>query len=102
LQGAFESLDGRLHRGLVTLPMPILQAHATFQPHARPGMQVEPCDRSKAARAAAIVLARLGNTGGGKLILESRICAAPFCQVGAKPLRCLLPAHEAVACALYH
>jgi uncharacterized protein involved in propanediol utilization len=73
LQGAFESLDGRLHRGLVTLPMPILQAHATFQPHARPGMQVEPCDRSKAARAAAIVLARLGNTGGGKLILESRI-----------------------------
>lgn len=73
LQGVFESSDGRLHRGLVTLPMPALKAHATFWPHARSGMQVEPRDRIKASRAASIVLVRLGSTGGGKLILESVI-----------------------------
>lgn len=74
LQGVFEGADGRLHRGLVTLPLPSLQARATFWPRGQGSIATRPAGRSKAARAAELALAHLGLAGqGGELTLESEI-----------------------------
>jgi len=74
LQGVFEGADGRLHRGLVTLPLPSLRARATFWPRRLGAIATRPARRSKAARAAALALAHLGFSGhGGELTLESEI-----------------------------
>lgn len=56
LQGVFEGADGRLHRGLVTLPLPSLRARATFWPRGGGGIATRPAGRSKAARAAELAL----------------------------------------------
>lgn len=74
LQGVFEGDDGRLHRGLVTLPLASLKAVATFWPRQHPGIQTRPTSRTKAARAAELTLEHLGATGGGgDLTIESVI-----------------------------
>jgi len=74
LQGVFEGGDGRLHRGLVTLPLPSLRARATFWPRGPGAIATRPSGRSKAARAAELALAHLGFAGhGGELTLESQI-----------------------------
>lgn len=74
LQGVFEGDDGRLHRGLVTLPMGQLNAIATFWPRQHPGIETRPPGRSKAARAAELTLQHLGvASGGGDLTIDSKI-----------------------------
>ncbi len=75
LQGVFEGDDGRLHRGLITLPLPALQATATFWPgRARRSIRTRPAGRTKAQRAVALTLKYLGYAGtGGDLTIESAI-----------------------------
>lgn len=74
LQGTFEGHDGRLTRGLITLPLPTLRASATFVPSTAATVQVRPPDKSKARRAAKLALRELGwSHAGGTLVLESSI-----------------------------
>jgi uncharacterized protein involved in propanediol utilization len=74
LQGVFEGADERLHRGLITVPLPSRQAVATFWPRPGPGIRTRPAGRSKAKRAARLALAHLGHPhAGGDLTIESAI-----------------------------
>jgi uncharacterized protein involved in propanediol utilization len=74
LQGVFEGEDGRLHRGLVTLPLVGCQAVATFWPREEGRIRTRPAKRSKAARAAAMTIEHLGLAGtGGDLTIDSAI-----------------------------
>lgn len=74
LQGVFEGEDGRLHRGLVTLPLASQQALATFWPRDEGGIRVRPASKLKAARATALTLEHLGFKGkNGDLTIESVI-----------------------------
>lgn len=74
LQGVFEQEEGRLHRGLITLPHPSLQAVATFWPRRTGEIRTRPAQRSKAARAVALTLQHLGlPNAGGDLTIESQI-----------------------------
>jgi uncharacterized protein involved in propanediol utilization len=74
LQGVFEGQDGRLHRGLLTLPLPSQRSHATIWPCREAGIRTRPANRTKAARAVAFTLEHLGIAdGGGDLTLESTI-----------------------------
>jgi len=77
LQGVFVT-DGRLRRGLVTLPCPLYSTRATFLPTDDAGTTVRPAWRSKARRAADLTLARLGHpVPGGLLDITSDI---PLCR----------------------
>jgi uncharacterized protein involved in propanediol utilization len=74
LQGVFDEGDGRLHRGLITLPCPLFGCIATFWP--RPGSDIatRPPGRDKARRAVRLTLQRLRLSGiGGELSLESTV-----------------------------
>jgi uncharacterized protein involved in propanediol utilization len=74
LQGAFEDADGRLRRGLVTLPLRSRHSFALFVPGSQDGVEVSPPDRLKAARAAALALKHLKvGTPGGRLLVRSNI-----------------------------
>jgi len=74
LQGVFEGDDGRLHRGLITLPLAAQQSMVTFWPGDQGDIRTRPVDRRKAARAAALTLEHLGfANAGGDLTLESDI-----------------------------
>lgn len=74
LQGVFEGEDGRLLRGLVTLPLDRQQSLATFWPRDQGEIRARPPDRKKAARAAALTLAHLGfSRMAGDLTIESDI-----------------------------
>jgi uncharacterized protein involved in propanediol utilization len=74
LQGVFEGEDGRLHRGLATLPLASQQALATFWPRDKGGIRVRPASKIKAARATALTLEHLGFKGkNGDLTIESAI-----------------------------
>lgn len=75
LQGVFEDERGRLHRGLITLPLPTLSTTATLWPRAQArGIRTRPAGRVKAARAAALTLGHLGYRDvGGDLTLEGAI-----------------------------
>lgn len=74
LQGVFEGENGRLHRGLVTLPLDRKQSLATFWPRDHGEIRARPPDRKKAARAAALTLAHLGfSRMAGDLTIESDI-----------------------------
>ena len=75
LQGVFEGSDARLHRGLITVPMPTRQAVATFWPRTGTAIRTRPAGLSKALRAAELTLARLGLAhAGGDLTIQSAIC----------------------------
>src|SRR2546430_3886410 len=67
LQGVFVD-GGRLRRGLVTLPCPLYSTRATFVPTDTEGVTVPPAWRTKAARAAALTLERLGWPGPGGIL----------------------------------
>jgi uncharacterized protein involved in propanediol utilization len=74
LQGVFPDDDGRLHRGLLTLPLAGKQSHVTFWPDAGPGIRTRPEGRTKAARAARHALDALGHPDAeGCLTIESTI-----------------------------
>lgn len=74
LQGVFPEGDGRLHRGLLTLPLPGKQSHVTFWPDDGPGIRTRPEGRAKAARAARLALDALGHPDvQGCLTIESTI-----------------------------
>lgn len=74
LQGVFEGSDGRLHRGLITLPMACEVSVATFWPSPDGTVTTRPEHRTKAARAAKLALAHLGLAQtGGELTIESSI-----------------------------
>lgn len=59
LQGTFAD-DGRLRRGLVTVPCPLYQARATFVPDTRPGIRVSPSWKEKARRAGELAIEAIG------------------------------------------
>lgn len=61
LQGVFHGREGRKHRGLVTLPFPMLQSigWASRLPHN--GIAIDPPAKSKAASAVGTLLARYGH-----------------------------------------
>ncbi|MGP4727186.1 GHMP family kinase ATP-binding protein [Agrobacterium deltaense] len=60
LQGVFSDDDGRLHRGLITLPLPRVESIATFWPEDGEGIRTRPAGRSKAASAARLAFQELG------------------------------------------
>ncbi|MBD0416822.1 GHMP family kinase ATP-binding protein [Oryzicola mucosus] len=74
MQGAFEGSDGHFYRALVTLPMRTLQSHATFELSKGHEIAVYPADRTKALRAAILVMERCAPSGfGGVLRVRSEI-----------------------------
>lgn len=74
LQGVFGGGDGRLHRGLISLPCPLFGCTATFWPRCGKDIITRPHGRDKARRAAQLTLRRLGLPGaGGELTLESTV-----------------------------
>lgn len=74
LQGVFEDGEGRLHRGLITLPLSSQESTVTFWPREARGIRTRPENRTKAARAAELTLGHLGLGGkGGDLTIESAI-----------------------------
>lgn len=74
LQGVFES-GGRLRRALVTLPCPLYESHAFFEPSdSTSEITVREPWRTKARRAAELALRALGDADtGGTLTLTSNI-----------------------------
>ncbi|WID99745.1 kinase (plasmid) [Bosea vestrisii] len=74
LQGVFDGSDGRLHRGLVTLPCPIFGSTAAFWPRSGRDIATRPMGREKASRAARLTLERLQRPDiGGDLVIESTV-----------------------------
>ncbi|MYT68257.1 MULTISPECIES: kinase [unclassified Streptomyces] len=73
LQGVFEH-GGRLRRALVTLPCPLYESHAVFEPADSAGVTLADPWRTKARRAAELTLRSLGGVpAGGTLTLTSNI-----------------------------
>jgi len=74
LQGVFEDDNGRLHRGLVTLPLDRMKTAAVFKVVDKAVAIAMQVDKPKAYRAAELTLAYLGDPDrGGELFLESSI-----------------------------
>lgn len=73
VQGVFEDRHGRLHRGLVTLPLTRLVSTATFTCAATPELTTHPGDKIKAGLAARKTLSHLGVAAGGFLQIQSNI-----------------------------
>jgi uncharacterized protein involved in propanediol utilization len=97
LQGVFESEDGRLHRGLITLPFAGQQAVATFRVREDGSVRTRPAKRSKAGRAVAITLEHLGLAGtGADLTIDSSI---PIGHGYGSSTADVVAAIRAVACA---
>src|SRR5205085_5579689 len=68
VQGAFYDNDGRLERGLVTLPCELYATRVRFRPMRRGCLTVDPGDRAKARTAARLTLEALGRLGWGGAI----------------------------------
>jgi len=73
LQGVFEDRNGRLHRGLVTLPLTKLVSKATFTCATGTDVTTHPEGKIKAGLAAGKTLSHLGISEGGVLHVESNI-----------------------------
>ena len=74
LQGVFPDKAGRLHRGLVTLPLPQVESVATFWPGGGNDIRTRPANCSKAAQAARLTLQELGYPQtSGCLTIETSI-----------------------------
>jgi uncharacterized protein involved in propanediol utilization len=73
LQGVFEDRTGRLHRGLVTLPLTRLVSKATFTWAPTTDVTTQPSSKIKAGLAAAKTLSHLGVAEGGFLQIQSNI-----------------------------
>jgi uncharacterized protein involved in propanediol utilization len=73
LQGVFEH-EGRLVRGLTTMPCGLYHSYAVFEPSPLPVLTVEPRGKAKAFRAAAATLSALGRSHvGGNLYVSSQM-----------------------------
>ncbi|TPJ66032.1 kinase [Mesorhizobium sp. B2-7-1] len=73
IQGVFKDDGGRLHRGLVTLPVAGLRSEASFARSDDDAIVVHPDHKIKAAAAARLTLDSLNAGGGGVLTLRSSI-----------------------------
>jgi uncharacterized protein involved in propanediol utilization len=74
IQGVFEDESGRLHRGLVTLPLRHMSSRAIFRFGDKPGVEVVPPEKMKAATAALLTLKHLDcHCLSGLLRVESTI-----------------------------
>lgn len=73
LQGVFEGENGRLHRGLVTLPLPAMTSQATFVGVHSVDVTVRPDGKAKASAAARLTLDHLAVAEGGALEIRSAI-----------------------------
>lgn len=73
LQGVFEDKAGRLHRGLVTLPLARLVSRASFTFTGSLHLVVEPRHKTKASAAARLTLKHLRAEPGGQLNIFSDI-----------------------------
>lgn len=74
LQGVFSDGEGKLHRGLLTMPLPGKVSHVTFWPDDGRGIRTRPEGRTKAARAARLALDELGYPDAqDSLTIESTI-----------------------------
>lgn len=74
IQGVFQDDRGRLHRGLVTLPLRHMSSRAVFQIADRQDVSVVPPEKMKATKAALLALRHLDvHHLGGLLTVESDI-----------------------------
>jgi len=74
LQGVFEDDNGRLHRGLVTLPLDRMKTTTVFKVADKAAAIATQGDKPKAQKAAELTLAYLGDPDrGGELFVESSI-----------------------------
>lgn len=74
IQGVFEDEQGRLHRGLVTIPLDSLRSTAQLILDGSDILSVEPREKTKALRAARLTLEQLGQPrAGGQLFVNSNI-----------------------------
>ncbi|MDT7543407.1 MAG: hypothetical protein QOE33_3311 [Acidobacteriota bacterium] len=75
-QGVFQGAEGRLRRGLVTLPCGIFRSEATFHTNTTGNLKIEQAGRDKSLKAVELTLAYV-NKGhlGGELRLRSNIPA---------------------------
>ncbi len=74
LQGVFEDCVGRLHRGLMTLPLDRVRSVATFKITETSRIKAMPADRTKAETAAQLTLEHLDRSHtGGDLVINSAI-----------------------------
>ncbi|MEI5682207.1 kinase [Mesorhizobium sp. CCNWLW179-1] len=74
LQGVFEDDAGRLHRGLMTLPLDRIRSVATFKITETARIKALPPDRTKAETAARLTLEHIDRSHtGGDLVIKSAI-----------------------------
>lgn len=74
LQGVFPDDAGKLHRGLVTLPLSKIESVVTFWPDSGTDIRTRPANCCKAARAARLALQELGHPQAcGCLTIETSI-----------------------------
>lgn len=74
IQGVFQDERGRLHRGLITLPLSHMNSLALFEVADEQGVSVVPPEKMKAAKAALLTLRHLDSHHlGGLLTVESAI-----------------------------
>jgi uncharacterized protein involved in propanediol utilization len=76
VQGCFR-VDGRIRRGLVTLPCPLYRSQAKFVPDSNGPVRVRPRWRVKARRAAELTLREISVNMGGCLEMDSDV---PLCR----------------------
>jgi len=76
VQGSFR-VDGRIHRGLVTLPCPLYRSQAKFVPESSGPVRVRPAWREKARRAAELTVLEISPDSGGCLDVDSDV---PLCR----------------------
>jgi uncharacterized protein involved in propanediol utilization len=80
VQGVFESREGSLEHGLVTLPCPLFETRVRFRPMRSAPLTVHPGDRPKARAAARLALDELGRGGwGGRVRIDSNVPLAWGC-----------------------
>ncbi|WP_342723895.1 GHMP kinase [Bradyrhizobium sp. B097] len=65
LQGAFRDGEGQMRRGLVTLPFPVFNSVAWAVPTEGRSIEIDPPEKTKALRAVALLLNRIGERSSG-------------------------------------
>jgi uncharacterized protein involved in propanediol utilization len=93
VQGSFR-VDGRIRRGLVTLPCPLYRSQAKFIPESSGGVRVRSVWREKARRAAELTLLEIAPGTGGCLEVDSDV---PLCRGMGSSTSDVLAAIQAVA-----
>jgi uncharacterized protein involved in propanediol utilization len=93
VQGSFR-VDGRIRRGLVTLPCPLYRSQAKFIPESSGRVRVRSVWREKARRAAELTLLEIAPGTGGYLEVDSDV---PLCRGMGSSTSDVLAAIQAVA-----